>query len=245
MVNIEQLSAKELYELAKKKEQEEARVAEMQEQLKKLETEREGLIKKHEEELAYTDRQIAELSSQRERMIEGHNKALSILEKKLKTLSEEAGKAAAPTPAPAKEQAPQKPETAAADVAAPAPAPAKEETQAKAETETAKAAAKPREAIVGEDLPPPSDDEPEQETREKAKAKGSAEADELDVLMEHMHTIMKGRSYISDSLLREKLQSLKFKPANLSKLLDTLVRQARLVRRSGGNYVMGRKAGKK
>jgi hypothetical protein len=243
MVNIEQLSAKELYELAKKKEQEEARVAEMQEQLKKLETEREGLIKKHEEELAYTDRQIEELASQRERMIEGHNKALSILEQKLKTLREETNKAAAQEPAPAKEEAPKKPETEVAK----APAPAKEETQKKPETEAVKAPspAKPKEGMVGEDLPPPSDDEPEQEVREKAKAKGGSEADELNTLMEHMHQIMKGRSYISDSLLREKLQSLKFKPANLSKLLDTLVRQARLVRRSGGNYVLGRKAGKK
>jgi hypothetical protein len=65
--------------------------------------------------------------------------------------------------------------------------------------------------------------------------------EEMDLLMEHMIAFMKGRSYISESLLREKLQVVKYKPAtNLNKLLDALVKEARLVRRNGNNFVLGR-----
>ena len=65
--------------------------------------------------------------------------------------------------------------------------------------------------------------------------------EEQNLLMEHMIAFMKGRSYISESLLREKLQVAKFKPAtNLNKLLDALVKEARLVRRNGNNFVLGR-----
>jgi len=225
MVNLEELSAKELYELAKKKEQEEARLAQLQEQLKSLEAEREELISKHQEDMADTERRIRELQAQRERMEEGHKKALAILEKKLKTLGEEAE---------------EKKDAAAAATPEKAPVEPKQEAKTPVQEPAAKEA-----PLVKEDLPPPVDeDEPKQDgSRKKEKARN--EAEEMEVLLEHLHRIMKGRSYISDSLLREKLQAAKFKPSNLSKLLDTLVRQAKLVRRSGGNYVLGRAAKKK
>lgn len=217
MVNLEELSAKELYELARKKEQEEARLAQMQEQLRALKLERETLIKKHEEALAETDRQLQELTRQREKMLKEHESALSALDARLKKLGAEttAKKAAVNEASAAKPATPSRP------------------------------------SLVQEELPPPSDEEetpaqkadtpPAHKPREKAKS----DAEELEILMEHLRKIMKGRSYISDSLLREKLQAANYKPANLGKLLETLVRQARLVRRSGGNYVLGRQTKKK
>lgn len=221
MVNIEELSAKELYELAKKKEQEEARLNQLQEQITGLQGDREQLIKKYEEELAETDRKIEELNTQRRTMTEGHQKALAMLDHKLKTLSEErqAKKASreSETPPQTKEKAP----SPDAEV---------------------------KEPLIQEELPPPSEnevDEPAPRPEKKPKTKGKDEAEELEILLEHLQKMMKGRSYISDSLLREKLRAANFKPANLGKLLDTLVRQAKLVRRSGGNYVLGRVGKKK
>lgn len=226
MVNIEELSAKELYELAKKKEQEEARLAQAREQLKKLEDERGELLRKHQQDLAETDRQIEELKARKERLVDGHQKALAILEKRITSLSEEVD---------AKKVAASEAKQAAT-------------VQKKAETPPAdKPAEPPKPPLPKEDLPPPSDEaeEPPAQEPERKKEKGRSEAEEMEILLEHLQKIMKGRSYISDSLLREKLQAAKFKPANLSKLLDTLVKQAKLVRRSGGNYVLGRMAKKK
>lgn len=218
MVNIEELSAKELYELAKKKEQEEARLNQLQEQIKELRGEREQLIKKHEEENAETERKIEELQARRKALSEGHKKALAILDQRLKKLEDE------------RQQSKDTRDSAKAANAA-------------VEQEKAKP------ALEKEDLPPPSEEEPEPEPAKseakQPKAKGMSEEEELDLLMEHLQRIMKGRSYISDSLMREKLSAAKFKSPNLSKLLDKLVKQARLVRRSGGNYVLGRVKKKK
>lgn len=205
MVNIDELSAKELYELAKQKEREEERLAQMQEQLNELKTRREQLIKRHQEELAYTDRKLEELNAQRREMIESHQKALTALEQELRKAQE----------------------------------------QCDTRRAAARAIPEAKPALEKEELPPPIAEPDEAPARETPKAKGKSDGDELEVLMSHIHKIMKGRSYISESLLRERLTQLNFKSPHLSKLLDTLVRQTKLVRRTGGNYVLGKGAKKK
>ena len=238
MVDISQLSAKELYELAKQKEQEEAKFAQMQEKRTKLENEREELLQKHQEDIAVIDRQIEELTVQRERMIGNvnigprSNGISGVFKGQEITQAEKTSSAEQPAAAKA---TPVKEEKATPSAPIEKKEPPKVKERAQAET---------KEGLIGEDLPPPSEEQGKEHKDENPAPKSKGDSDELDILMEYLHQIMKGRSYISDSLLREKLQSLKFKPSNLSKLLDTLVRQAKLVRRSGGNYVLGRMAKK-
>jgi hypothetical protein len=216
MVNLDELSAKELYELAQKKEQEEARLAQMQQQLTELKGKREQMIRRHEEELAYTDQKLDELTRQRKAMIESHQKALAGLDQELKTIQAQCDD---------KKSAARKLE-------------AEQASQARN-----KAAATP--VVEKEELPPPVNNSQGSSSGSKEKGKHIGEEEELDLLMEHIIKMMKGRSYISEGLMREKLSIANFKSPNLRKLLDTLVRQKRLVNRSGGNYVLGKGAKKR
>lgn len=251
MVNIEELSAKELYELAKKKEQEEARLVQMQEQLTKLTAQREAVIKKHQEDLAYADRKIEELRNQRQVLLDDHRKALASLDKELQQLREDCASKKAAVNKPVVASAPltaaktqPKPAAPMARPAVKAP-PAKEELPPPLEEEVGIEDIDESDLDIdlGVDLGP-EDDEPQSSAAQKDKRKPSTD-EQLDELMGHILKIMKGRSYISETLLKEKLAQANFRPDNLSKLLDTLVRQTRLVRRSGGNYVLGRAAKKK
>ncbi len=215
MVNIEELSAKELYELAKRKEQEEARLAQMQQQLTELKGKREQMIQRHEEELAYTDQKIDELTRQRKAMVESHQKALAALDQELKT---------------AQTQCDDKKSTA-------------KKLEAQASQSSREKTSQP--VLEKEELPPPVDNGPNNGAGAKEKGKPKSEEEELDLMMEHIIKMMKGRSYISEGLMREKLSVADFKSTDLRKLLDTLVRQKRLVLRSGGNYVLGKNAKKR
>lgn len=212
MVNIEELSAKELFELAKQKEREEARIAQMQEQLGELMVKREQMVKEYQQGLAYTDRQIEELKRQRQVMIENHQKAIASIEVEIKKLRGQCEEKKAQ-----KDDLPTMPPAASAAATSPADR---------------------------EDLPPPASESPE-ETKGSEKRKKRTEPEELVLLMEHIHKIMKGRTDISESLLREKLTLAKFRATNLSKLLDALVRQSQLGRKSGGNYILGKAAKKR
>jgi len=250
MVNIEELSAKELYELAKRKEQEEARLVQMQEQLGKLTAQRETLIKKHQEDLAYADRKIEELRQQRQVLLDDHRKALTSIDRELQQLREDCDskkaavkKSAAASPPPPTAETPPKPAAPVARSAAKA-LPAKEELPPPLEEkEVGIEDIDESDLDLGIDLGP-EDEEPEGQPAQEGKRKPSSEA-QLDELMGHILKIMKGRSYISETLLKEKLAQVNCRPENLGKLLDTLVRQTKLVRRSGGNYVLGRAAKKK
>ncbi|HEY9148891.1 MAG TPA: hypothetical protein VIQ22_07750 [Gammaproteobacteria bacterium] len=249
MVNIEELSAKELYELAKRKEQEEARLVQMQEQLGKLTAQRETLIKKHQEDLAYADRKIEELRQQRQVLLDDHRKALTSIDRELQQLREDCDskkaavrKSAAASPPPPAAETPPKPAAPVARPATKAP-PAKEELPPPLEEKEVGIEDIDESDLdldLGIDLGPEDDSSLAQE----GKRKPSSEA-QLDELMGHILKIMKGRSYISETLLKEKLAQVNCRPENLGKLLETLVRQTKLVRRSGGNYVLGRAAKKK
>ncbi|MGM0593981.1 MAG: hypothetical protein ACQETD_05525 [Pseudomonadota bacterium] len=207
MVNLEELSAKELYELARKKEQEEERLAQVKKQLQQLKAERTEMERKHDEALADLDRQIEELKAQRVSMLESQQKALALVDKRLKALGVESEKAAS--------RAEEAKQASAAPVQEPS-----------------------------EELPPPLD-EPEPEKEPPARSRAARSDEEMETLKEHIRKMMKGRSYISDGLLREKLQAAKFKPTNLGKMLENLTKQGWLIRRSGGNYVLGRASKKK
>ncbi|MCW9089312.1 MAG: hypothetical protein OQK54_07270 [Gammaproteobacteria bacterium] len=236
MVDIAELSAKELYELARKKELKEARQAQMQEQLTELKARREQLIDKHQEALADTERQIEELDNQRKELLEVHERALTSLDEELARLEAEMSTQKA-TPATT-----EKPEPTPAGPTASTPS--SDDTTAAVETiRSAPTAGTEPLLPEQEELPPPIGEDVDE--HREGKKKGKDESEQLELLMEHLQKMMKGRSYISEGLMKEKLNFANFKTANLGKLLDILVRQSRLVRRSGGNYVLGRAAKKR
>lgn len=233
MVNLEELSAKELYELAKKKEQEEALQEQLLGRINEIKATREQVKITYQEVLKDIDQQLEELGKQRQTVVADHKKELEELNLELEQLIqevEESQEALAEASSAEKEAAQRKEQDEAAEAAASKAAAAKAEAKPAPPPEKP-AAAKPAEKPA-----------PQPAASAKSPAKGPlSKEEELDLLMEHMVTFMKGRAYISESLLREKLQVAKFKPAtNLNKLLETLVQQARLVRRNGSNYVLGR-----
>ncbi len=63
-----------------------------------------------------------------------------------------------------------------------------------------------------------------------------------DELFVHVRELMLGRTYISESLLKEQLRSRSVTVNNLHKLLEQLVKDGRLNNKGGGNYALGRKA---
>lgn len=227
MVKLEELSAKELYELAKKKEQEEALQEQLLGRIKEIQTTREQLKISYEEILKDIDDKIEELASQRQAVIADHKKELEELNQELETLIKEVeeSQVALAEASSAKKEVEQRKEQeeevpVLEEVAEQEP-PVEKKAEAKPEPKAASSTATEKKAAT--------------------PAVNMSKDEELDLLMEHMVTFMKGRSYISESLLREKLQVAKFKPAtNLNKLLETLVQQARLVRRNGNNFVLGR-----
>ena len=52
---------------------------------------------------------------------------------------------------------------------------------------------------------------------------------------------MRNRTYISESLLKEKLKLNGFDLGSLKKEMEKLVRAGRLEKKSGGNYALGKK----
>ncbi len=226
MVNLEELSAKELYELAKKKEQEEALQEQLLGRINEIKTTRDQLKISYQEILQDIDAKIEELASQRQTVVAEHKKELEELNQELEQLIQEVEESqeALAEASSAQQEVAQRKEQDEEPVV-------EEEESAKAEEKPAPVS-KPEPAKAESPAPAPE---------KKAPPKAMSKEEEMDLLMQHMAQFMKGRSYISESLLREKLQVVKFKPAtNLNKLLDALVQQARLVRRNGNNFVLGR-----
>lgn len=63
-----------------------------------------------------------------------------------------------------------------------------------------------------------------------------------DEIMTHVRELMLGRSYISESLLKEQLRARKVNTSSLHKHLEDLVREGKLASGGGGNYSLGKKA---
>ena len=95
----------------------------------------------------------------------------------------------------------------------------------------APAAPPPAKAAAAAPAPPP----PEK------PAPVAPETDKSEELMEKIRSIMRHRTYISESLLKEKLKSSGIDVSNMKKDLDKLLREDRLEKKSGGNYALGKK----
>ncbi len=113
LVNIEDMSAEELFELAKKKKQAEedaARRAVALERVKEARRHREQLVREYEQGLAANDKEMQALQKQREQLITRHQAALAVIDKTLTELEQdsrdsEPPAAAKPAPAPAPDKA--------------------------------------------------------------------------------------------------------------------------------------------
>ena len=182
-IDISKLSAKELYELARQKEIEEQRQAELNEHLNKLKAQREQLLTKFQQAIANIDNEIKQLQQKRERLVADHDLDISRLESEIDETRQQGEQVLAPPPPP-------------------------------------RPAASPP-AAISKPVSPPSSDP--------------------DELYDRIAELMRTREYISDSLLREKLKSLGFHSPNLGKELEQLVKEKRLIRKSGGSYVLGKK----
>lgn len=104
LVNIEKLSAEELFELAKKKKSAEADAAKRAAALGRLEEarkRREQLVREYEQALAASDKELQELQKKREQLITRQQAALAVIDKNLADLERELAAAATTKPAPA------------------------------------------------------------------------------------------------------------------------------------------------
>ena len=116
-IDIKNLSAKELFELAQKKEQEEAEETALKEQIKQLKDKRESLVQDHTANLANIEDQIQMLNAERDTLNKQHSEQLAQLDKEIAELSGEEAEPAKPAAPPAQKKpatAPATPPRAAA-----------------------------------------------------------------------------------------------------------------------------------
>lgn len=124
LVNIEDMSAEELFELANRKkqaEQEAAKRAAALERVGEVRKRREQLMREFEQTLAANDKELQALQRQREQLITKHQAALALIDKNLAELEQDIAAAEPPAQpakaAPAKAAPPATPKAEAAPVA--------------------------------------------------------------------------------------------------------------------------------
>ncbi len=231
-IDLSKLSAKELYELAMRKEQEEQQAAQRQQQLIELQKRRALLMSAHQVALAEIERKISELTSQRGKLIAEHEKSMGNIGKEISELTQklqesERAEMAARTAGPAEvakaPPAPPKPPEVPAKPAAAAPAP----TPAVAPVQITPAAVEEEQSSAHEEM---------------AETAGAIAIDSKDELFEKIRELMRTRSFISHGLLKEQLKVKGYTVPNLSKLVDQLIRDGKLASAGGGNYALGKKA---
>ena len=207
-VDIKNLSASELFELAKQKEQEEQEAHQRAARLAEIKKQIAALITSHKEAMAATDQAIAELQEKRTRLVSEFKAAITPLEMDIKELERKvkADQAKAESPAPT---VPPQSNVQTAKPATPAP------------TEQA----------------PPSTATP-QPAAETPPAKPADSGEELLV---KIRDIMRTRSYVSESLLKEKLKASGFDIRNLKQDIEKLIREGKLEKKGIGNYALGKK----
>jgi FtsZ-interacting cell division protein ZipA len=208
-VDLSKLSSKELFELAKQREQEEQQAVVRLENLNAARVKREELIAKHEAAIAATDKAIQELQEQREQQLTDFEAALAPLELEISELEGEV-KA---DEARAEEEAAEPQRTLA-----PAEPPRPQNSNTPRST-----AATPQ---ASEATPP------------RTVSKGSNTTDDLYKLIRSM---MRNRTYISESLMKEKLKAAAFDTSNLRNQLDQLIYEKRLDKKGAGNYTLGKR----
>lgn len=85
-IDLSKLSAKELFELAQKKEQEEQQEADHKAKVNELMAQRETTISEHKNVLLLTDKKIRDMQAQREKLIADHLQVVSEIDKEIKSL---------------------------------------------------------------------------------------------------------------------------------------------------------------
>lgn len=218
-VDLSKLSSKELFELAKQREQEEKKATERLEHLDAARKNRDKLIAEHEAAIATTDKAIAELKDKREKQLTEFEAALAPLELQISELEhevkadQERAKQEAATVSPAKQAT--KPDAVAPHAATP-PRP-----QSNTPPRTAAPAAPVSKAVAP-----------------KPMATGSSSTDDLYNLIRNM---LRNRTYISESLMKEKLKAAAFDVTNLRNQLDQLIYEKRIDKKGAGNYALGKR----
>lgn len=86
-IDLSKLSAKELFELAQKKEQEEQQAAERQGKLDELKKRREAMVAEHKNILLLTDKKIRDMQEQRDKLLADQTTALASIDKEIKALA--------------------------------------------------------------------------------------------------------------------------------------------------------------
>lgn len=89
--------------------------------------------------------------------------------------------------------------------------------------------------------PPPAAASPATPAAMAEKAAASHEADHSEELLGKIRSIMRNRTYISESLLKEKLKANGFDMSNLKKEMDKLIREGKLEKKGSGNFALGKK----
>lgn len=243
-IDIKNLSSSELFELAKVKEREEQEANQRLARLADVKVQKASLNAKHEEALAAIDKSIRELQEKRTQLLAEHKAALATIELNLQELELEINadlNKAAPltinispqsTPAPMSlppgtlnepvRQAVQPPQSAPAPRTAPAP----------------QSIPAPRTAPAPQSIPAPRPAPTPQPGTESVSSEASDSSDEL---LTKIRNIMHSRSYISESLLKEKLKANGFDTSNLKQDMEKLIREGKLEKKGPGNYALGKK----
>jgi myosin heavy subunit len=202
-IDISKLSAKELYELARQKEQEEQRQAELNEHLNKLKQQRSELLAKFNKSLGNIEEEIKQLQQQREQLLSEHESALDRLDQQIRETGMHAKQHAhEDTPEPPNTATPVQSTPPIKPAAAPAPRPV---------------------------------------ARPSAGTQPPENVENIDDMYIKIRELTKTREYISETLLKEKLKGMGFSNTLISKGLDQLVKDKRLLHKGGGSYVLGKK----
>lgn len=210
-IDIKNLSASELFELAKQKEQEEQEALQRVSRLSEIKKQIAALISSHKEALAATDQAIAELQEKRTRLVSEFKAAITPLELDIKELERKV-----------------KADQAKAESSAPSVPPQSNVHAVKAETPT---------PTVQSEQAPTSTATP-QPAAETPPAKPADSGEELLV---KIRDIMRTRTYVSESLLKEKLKAGGFDIRNLKQDIEKLIREGKLEKKGIGNYALGKK----
>lgn len=92
-IDLSKLSAKELFELAQKKEKEEQEEADRQGKIDELSSRREAMVSEHKNVLLLTDKKIRDMQEQRDKLIATHEQAVAELDKEIEAMGGSAPRA--------------------------------------------------------------------------------------------------------------------------------------------------------
>lgn len=211
LVNINEMTAEELFALANKKkqaEEEAAKLVEVRQQLEELHKQREQVVREFEKILAESDKEIAALQKKRAQLLELHQAELSRRDEELQAMEDDlAGRESALT----------------VDTMKKKPAAAGPQSDA-AEADTGEEANVPELSAVDESV----------DVEKPARSKSRNRLDEEQA--ENIIDILAGRKSISESMLKEQLRLRGISTAGLDKVLQRLEDAGEVINRGYGSY---------